>query len=266
MTGHRRGIAQDDELHARTSNGDVHTAQVAQETDLSLVVGAHQRDDDNVALLPLETVYGVHGYQVAEGLEVFLLLELRPQVLHLRTIGRDDAHIQPLVQHPRLADLLKILLQRLQRQLRLRPVEKGEAFWTMSLMGLISPIGSIGPISPISPIGLSSVYPLHRHIEVEYRAVLHLGRTLHLVAIEPVAREPHNLLVHAILHLQQRHHLGLLLGNTLHKRLPQPRLQGSNALHRRGQLTMVASQDDARAAADGYPAGSLQGLCRLVYK
>ena len=42
VTGHRRCIAQDDQLHAGTGNGYVHTAQVTQKTDLSLVVGSYQ--------------------------------------------------------------------------------------------------------------------------------------------------------------------------------------------------------------------------------
>ena len=55
------GIAEDDELHAGTGDGYVHAAQVAQKTDLALVVGTHQADENHVALLTLEAIYGVDG-------------------------------------------------------------------------------------------------------------------------------------------------------------------------------------------------------------
>ena len=61
-------VAEDDELHAGTGDGDVHAAQVAEEAYLALVVGAHQRDDDDVALLTLEAVDGVDADERAEGL------------------------------------------------------------------------------------------------------------------------------------------------------------------------------------------------------
>ena len=78
MAGHGLGIAKDDEFHAGTGNGHVHAAQVAQEANLSFVVGTYQRDDDDVALLSLETVDGVDGDETAERLEVLFLLQLRP--------------------------------------------------------------------------------------------------------------------------------------------------------------------------------------------
>ena len=74
----------------------------------------------------------------------------------------------------------------------------------------------------------------------------------------------HDLVVHAILHPQQRHHLGFVLYDTLHERLVQSGTLGSHALHRGRQLTIIASQDDARHLADGYPAGGLKGLGCLV--
>ena len=70
--------------------------------------------------------------------------------------------------------------------------------------------------------------------------------------------------MHAVLHAQQRHHLGTLAGYALHERAAQSLSQCLVALHRGRQLAVVAGQYDAACAAYGYPAGSLQGLCCLV--
>ena len=69
MFRQRGGIAQDDELHAGAGDGHIHAAQVVEETDLPFFVGAHQADEDNVALLPLESVHGVDGDERPEGFE-----------------------------------------------------------------------------------------------------------------------------------------------------------------------------------------------------
>ena len=82
--------------------------------------------------------------------------------------------------------------------------------------------------------------------------------------IEPVGGEAHDLLVHAILHGEERHHLGLLLHDALHERLAQPALQSLIALHRGRQLTMVAGEDHAPGTANGNPAGCFKRLCGLV--
>ena len=56
---HRCCVAEDDEFHARPGDGDVHAAQVAEETNLSFIVGTDEGDEDDVAFLPLKTVNGV---------------------------------------------------------------------------------------------------------------------------------------------------------------------------------------------------------------
>ena len=92
----------------------------------------------------------------------------------------------------------------------------------------------------------------------------HLGRCHHHVVVEPVGGEAHDVLVHAILYAEQRHHLGLFRGDALHECASQSALQRLVALHRRGQLTVVAGEDDAAGTTDGYPAGGLEGLGGLV--
>ena len=43
------GVAQNDEFHACPGDGDIHAPQVAEETDLSVVIGADKGDDDDEA-------------------------------------------------------------------------------------------------------------------------------------------------------------------------------------------------------------------------
>ena len=69
-------IAQDDDFHTGTCDGYVHASQVAQETNLSVVVRAYQRDDDDVALLSLESVNGIHADARPEGFHPLLLTDL----------------------------------------------------------------------------------------------------------------------------------------------------------------------------------------------
>ena len=75
MLRHRVFIAEDDELHAGSRHRHVHAAEVFQESDLSLVVGTYQRDEDHVSFLPLETVHRVYADQAAVRLEELILLD-----------------------------------------------------------------------------------------------------------------------------------------------------------------------------------------------
>ena len=127
MTSHRRGIAQDDEFHAGTGDGDIHSAEVAEESDLSFIVGTHEGDEDDIALLSLEAIDGIHADETAIGLEELTLLEQATKILHLGTIRRDNAHIDALVEDALLADLLEITLEREQRQFGLGLVDTAKA-------------------------------------------------------------------------------------------------------------------------------------------
>ena len=69
MFSERIGVAEDDEFHAGAGDGHIHATQIAQESYLPFVVAAHQRDDDNVALLTLETVNGVHADESSHGFQ-----------------------------------------------------------------------------------------------------------------------------------------------------------------------------------------------------
>ena len=41
VSGHRRGISEDDQFHSGTGDGNIHTPQVAEEAYLSFVVGSN---------------------------------------------------------------------------------------------------------------------------------------------------------------------------------------------------------------------------------
>lgn len=74
MLRHRVLVAQDDEFHSGSRHRHVHATEVFQESDLSLVVGTYQGDEDHVSFLPLETIYRVYADQTAVRLEELILL------------------------------------------------------------------------------------------------------------------------------------------------------------------------------------------------
>ena len=87
MLGECLDVADDDEFHACAGDGDVHAAQVAKESYLSLLVGAHEGDDDDVAFLSLEAVNGVDGDKAAVWFVVFASTDELSEILHLCAIG-----------------------------------------------------------------------------------------------------------------------------------------------------------------------------------
>ena len=127
MAGHGRGIAQDNQLHPGTGDGHIHPSQVAQEADLSFVVGTDKGDEDDVALLTLETIDGIHTDEVAVGLEELAFLEEPAQVLHLGAVGGDDTDIDSFLEDALLADLFKILFQGEEGQFGLGLVDAAKA-------------------------------------------------------------------------------------------------------------------------------------------
>ena len=97
MSCHGRGVAQYEEFHPGSGDGHVHTAQVAQESYLPLIVGANQRNEYHVALLSLESVYRIHAYKVAEGFEKLMTAYLAAQLLYLCAIWGYDAAVYALL-------------------------------------------------------------------------------------------------------------------------------------------------------------------------
>lgn len=66
-------VTNDEQLHSCTSDGHVHATKVGQESHLSLSIVAHHGDEDYVAFLPLKTINGIDGNQLAEGFPVGVL-------------------------------------------------------------------------------------------------------------------------------------------------------------------------------------------------
>ncbi len=93
MFRHRVLVAQDDELHSGSRHRHVHAAEVFQESDLALIVGTYQGDEDHVSFLPLETIHRIHADQAAVRLEELILLDELLEILYLGTVRRNDAYI-----------------------------------------------------------------------------------------------------------------------------------------------------------------------------
>ena len=112
--------------------------------------------------------------------------------------------------------------------------------------------------------GAGGGYPLHRRVQVQDASIFHLWRTLHLSAVEVVAGEAHDVIVHAVLNLQQGDGLRVVFYDALHQCLAQSCFESGDAFDGRRQLAVVTGQDYPRHSSYGYPAGGFQGLCRLV--
>ena len=108
MFRHRVLVAQDDELHAGSRHRHVHATEVFQETNLSLIIGTYQGDENHIALLTLETIHRVYADEATVRLEELILLDELLQILHLGTVRRNDAHVDAIAQHPLLAYLRKV--------------------------------------------------------------------------------------------------------------------------------------------------------------
>ena len=128
MLRHGVFVAQDDELHAGSRHRHVHATEVFQETNLSLVVGAYQGDENHIALLTLETIHRVYADEAAVRLEELILLDELLQILHLGTIRRNDAHVDAIAQHPLLAYLGEVFRQGEQGKLGFRLVNAAVTF------------------------------------------------------------------------------------------------------------------------------------------
>ena len=111
MFRHRVLVAQDDELHSGSRHRHVHAAEVFQESYLAFIVGTHQRDEDHVSFLPLETVHRVYADQTAVRLEELILLDELLEILYLGTVRRNDAYINSFLQNALLAYLGEVFRQ-----------------------------------------------------------------------------------------------------------------------------------------------------------
>ena len=84
---HSFPVSENNYFHSCPGNGDIHSTQVSQETNLSFIIAAHQGNNDNVSLLTLETIDGVNANLTTEGFKELFFHQQSPQILHLSTIG-----------------------------------------------------------------------------------------------------------------------------------------------------------------------------------
>ena len=82
-------VTNQDELHACSCDSHVHAAEVAQKSHLPLIVASYQTDDDDVALLSLESVYRIDSDKVAERFPVGVSLNQLAQKADLSLVGTD---------------------------------------------------------------------------------------------------------------------------------------------------------------------------------
>ena len=111
MAGHSGRVAKDYEFHAGTRHGDIHAAQITQESYLPLIIGTHKADKYDVTLLPLESVDSVDGYEMTVWLEPWVGLYQMAQKLYLGAVGGDDADIDALTEDALTPHLVKIKLE-----------------------------------------------------------------------------------------------------------------------------------------------------------
>ena len=105
---------------------------------------------------------------------------------------------------------------------------------------------------------------MHGDVEVEDAAVLHVGRTCHLPVVEPIRRELHDGVVHAVLYFEQCHTFRHVLHDTFHHGLGKALPLRLEAFDGGGQLLVVTGEYDSAGSSERYPRRSLQGLCRLI--
>ena len=60
MAGERLSVAEDDDFHTGSGDGNIHAAQVTEETNLPFVVGANHGNNDDITLLTLKAINGIY--------------------------------------------------------------------------------------------------------------------------------------------------------------------------------------------------------------
>ena len=170
------------------------------------------------------------------------------EILHLRPIGRYHAHVDALLEQSAPAYLVEVGGENGDGELSLSAVYPAEVLAHKLLFALER----------------GGVYPRHGAVEVEYSTVFYLRCGGYPSLIEPFVGEPHYVLVHAVLHGEQRHRLRLALHDALHERRAQSAFQRGYALDGGRKLAVVACEHHTRRPAYGYPARRLESLRRLV--
>ena len=83
VAAQRLAVSDYDQFHPGTGDGHIHSSQVTQKTDLSLIVAPNHADKDNVTLLSLETIYGIDTDHLPVWLEKRIFANEMTQHLYL---------------------------------------------------------------------------------------------------------------------------------------------------------------------------------------
>ena len=77
-------VANDDKFHTGASDGNIHSPQVAKETNLPLVVVADHADNNHVAFLSLKSINGMDAHLLSYSAVKTLHLEKTPYFYLMR--------------------------------------------------------------------------------------------------------------------------------------------------------------------------------------
>lgn len=106
---------------------DIHASEVAKEANLPVVIRADKAYNDEVALLPLETVDGIYGNGLTEMAEEGIGGNHLSEEERLHTVWGDNADIDSVVEELLDADCLYAMAQLLDYRPGLRLIDTPEA-------------------------------------------------------------------------------------------------------------------------------------------
>ena len=177
------------------------------------------------------------------------------------TIGRDDTKIHPLFQQTATPDAFHIGTEGRKRPQGFTSVGQTPPR-CLFMLGFGEAVQNIGRAFRQHPFGF---YPHQRPIHlIQQAAILHFGSCHKFSVVEPFGRKAHQRFVHAVLHGEQTHRLGMPLRQRFHQGGSQSSAHGFHTLHRGRQLTVVAGQNHAVGFGHGNPAGGFECLRRFV--
>lgn len=103
-------IAENDEFHAGSGDGDIHAAQIVQETDIAFFVGTDEADENDIPFLSLKTVDGVDGDEAFQGMKEVVAFNELADILHLHPVRGDQPEVNAFFQDSFHANFLDVIL------------------------------------------------------------------------------------------------------------------------------------------------------------
>ncbi len=100
---------------------------------MARLIAAYHTDEDDIALLPLESIDRIDGDQMAERLPVGVALDELAQQSDLSLVGTDEPYIETLVENAVATYLVEIVLQRPDDAVFLFSEIASAGFWRLVL-------------------------------------------------------------------------------------------------------------------------------------